>query len=157
MQNFKAIGATSFESSRDKKLTTHRQKDTETHTDTHTYIFGRRLFFQCRSHINKGNGEIWQLIFDTDSRLYSIKDWESKSIWNFKRFGKIWHYTKNSTFCRPVQVPRSNTLLSISFSTLFFDSPKLELLIRIFYLVWALDPVYGEKISLFHYLGTKNN
>ena len=30
--------------------------------------------------MKKGNGEIWQLIFDTDSRLYSIKDWESNDL-----------------------------------------------------------------------------
>ena len=55
---------------------------TRTHTHTHPYIFGRRLFFLCRSYINKGNGEIRQLIFETDSRLYSIKDWESnRSDW----------------------------------------------------------------------------
>ena len=28
--------------------------------------------------MDKENGKIWQLIFDPDSRLYSIKDWESK-------------------------------------------------------------------------------
>ena len=79
MQNFIAIGATSFDLSRDKKLTTYTQKHTQTHTrtDTHTYIFGRRTFFQCRSYVNKGNGEIGQLIFEINSRLYSIKDWES--------------------------------------------------------------------------------
>ena len=81
MQNFRAIGATSFELSRDKKLTTY----THTHTDTHTYIFSRRLFFQCRSYINKGNGEIWQLIFETNSRLYWIKDWESKKYYSSKK------------------------------------------------------------------------
>ena len=62
MQNFRAIGATFFELSRDKKLTTHTHTHTRAHTHTrthtHTYIFGRRLFFQCRSYINKGNGEI---------------------------------------------------------------------------------------------------
>ena len=86
MQNFKTIRATSFELSRDKKLTTYTHTHTHTHTHAHThahihthpYIFGRRLFFQCRSYINKGNGEIRQLIFETDWRLYSIKDWESK-------------------------------------------------------------------------------
>ena len=94
MQNFRAIGATSFELSRDKKLTTYTQTHTHRHTrthtrtqththtdtDTHTYIFGRWLFFQCRSYINKGNGEIWQLIFETNSRLHSIKDWEGKIL-----------------------------------------------------------------------------
>ena len=58
----------------------HTHTQTHTHTDTHTYIFGRRLFFQCRSYVNKGNGEIWKSIFDTDSRLHSIKDWESKTV-----------------------------------------------------------------------------
>ena len=35
----------------------------------------------------KGNGEIRQLIFETDSRLYLIKDWESKKSWNFECIG----------------------------------------------------------------------
>ena len=64
MQNFKVIGATFFELSRDKKLTTytqtHRYTDTRTHkhTNTQTYIFGKRLFLECISYIDKGNGEI---------------------------------------------------------------------------------------------------
>ena len=41
---------------------------------------GQRLFFQCRSYINKEKGEILQLIFDNDSRLYSIKDRERITI-----------------------------------------------------------------------------
>ena len=55
---------------------THTQTDRQTdrQTDTHTYIFGKRLFFQCRLYINNENGEIRKSIFDTDSRLYSIKD-----------------------------------------------------------------------------------
>ena len=82
-QNFKAIGATSSELSRDKKLThTHTHSLTHTHTHTHTRarahthththmdthshkhtnihkcIFGGRFFFQCGSYVNKGNGEI---------------------------------------------------------------------------------------------------
>ena len=76
LQNLKAIGAVSIELSRKQILTTYTQ--TNTHTDTHTCIFGRRLFFQCRSYMYKKKVEIWQLIFDPDSRLYSIKDWESK-------------------------------------------------------------------------------
>ena len=82
MQNFRAIGATSFELSRDKKLTTYAHTHARTHTHTrthaHTYTFGKRLFYQYRLYINMENGEIRKSIFDTDSRLYSIKDWESK-------------------------------------------------------------------------------
>ena len=36
MQNFRAIGATSFELSRDKKLITYTHTDTHTHRHTHT-------------------------------------------------------------------------------------------------------------------------
>ena len=59
----KAIGAVSIEYSRKQKLTTYTHKHThkhthththtQTHTQTHTYIFGRRLFFHCRSYICK--------------------------------------------------------------------------------------------------------
>ena len=41
----------------------------------HIY-FQQTTFFQFRSYINKENCEVWQLIFDKVSRLYSIKDWE---------------------------------------------------------------------------------
>ena len=41
MHNFKAIGATSFELSRDKQLTTHRQTDRQ--TDRHTDIHFRQM------------------------------------------------------------------------------------------------------------------
>ena len=71
MQNFKTIGSTSFELS--------RQKIDNKHTHTYTSIhFRDTIFFQCRLYINMKNGEILKLIFDTDSRLYSIQDWESK-------------------------------------------------------------------------------
>ena len=64
MQNIKTIGATLLELSRDKKLTTYTQTDTQTdrqthtHTYTRTHTFSADDFFQCRSHINKGNVEI---------------------------------------------------------------------------------------------------
>ena len=45
-----------------------------------------------------------------------------KSIWNFKRSGRIWNYMKNVTFSRPGQIPRPNTSFSISFLTFFFTS-----------------------------------
>ena len=68
----------------------HTHAHTHTRTHTHPYIFGWRLFFQCRSYINKGNGEIRQLIFETDSRLYSIKDWESKKHKRYILLGGAW-------------------------------------------------------------------
>ena len=52
------------------------------------------------------------------------------SIWNFKRSSRIWNYMKNVTFSRPGQVPRPNTSLSISFLTIIFYHPKLELLTK---------------------------
>ena len=71
MQNFKTIGSTSFELS--------RQKIDNKHTHTYTSIhFRDTIFFQCRLYINMKNGEIREWIFDTDWRLYSIKIWESK-------------------------------------------------------------------------------
>ena len=70
MQNFKTISATSFE-----LLQKNDNSQTHTHAHTHIRTFSADdFFFQCRSYINKGNGEIRQLVFETDSRLYSIKD-----------------------------------------------------------------------------------
>ena len=49
MQNFKTISATSFELSRDEKLTTYEH--THSQTDTHTYIhFRQTTYFQCRPY-----------------------------------------------------------------------------------------------------------
>ena len=47
MQNFKSIGAISFELLRDKKLTTHRltHTHTPTHTHTHRHTFLGNDFF----------------------------------------------------------------------------------------------------------------
>ena len=61
-----------LELSRDKKLTTYTQTDgrtdgrtdgqtdgrTDGRTETHTYIFGKRLYFQLRPYMNNENGEI---------------------------------------------------------------------------------------------------
>ena len=85
MPNFRAIGATFFELSRDKKLTTN----THTQTDTHTYIFGRRLFFQCRSYINKGNGEIWQLIFETKDYILLNQRLRKQNLYGYMN---VWMY-----------------------------------------------------------------
>ena len=84
MQNFKTICAISFDLSHDKKLTSYK------HSQTQTYIFGRLLFFNLDNiGINKVNGEIWQLYFDTVSKLYSIKDWESNIATIVKPHGII--------------------------------------------------------------------
>ena len=44
MQNFKMIGATPLELSRDKKLTTYAHTHAHTHTHTHT-LLGNDFFF----------------------------------------------------------------------------------------------------------------
>ena len=53
---------------------------THTHTHTHIHTFSADDFFFNVDHIYTKKVEIGQLIFDPDSRLYSIKDWESKII-----------------------------------------------------------------------------
>ena len=73
VQNFKAIGATSFELLRDKKLTTYAH--------TRTYFFGKRLFFQCRIYINIENGEIRKSIFNFNLVINYQQKWSQAIIW----------------------------------------------------------------------------
>ena len=72
LQNLKAIGAVSIELSRKQKSTTY------THKHTHIHTFSADDFFFNVDDIYTKKVEIWQLIFDPDSRLYPIKDLESE-------------------------------------------------------------------------------
>ena len=58
--------------------------------------------------------------------MYIRRGQNFPSIWNFKCSSRIWNYMKNVTFCRPGQVPRTNTSFSISFLTFFFLPPQMR-------------------------------